>query len=283
MPSQLFDRRTFEGRVVDNRLCLTCGFVYQSPRMTASETEAFYASEYRQLYQGSNSPNPKDLTIQALRAESLVSFFGEQSSEVKRVLDIGSSAGLLLQAFTRVFDSQVVGIEPGLAYREYAQHNGLKVYESLTELESAGESPFDLVCMAHVLEHLPDPLSYLISLREKALAGKGWLLLEVPNLYMHDSFEVAHLSAFSAHTLRQMVEKAGYQVMKLEKHGRPRSSLLPYYLLMLCQPNLIKAGRNIHPERLVLIKRRIGLFQRRKVNRIFPSLAWKSLPEERGR
>jgi len=280
--SQLFDKRTFEGRKVENRLCLTCGFVYQSPRMTAVESDAFYTSEYRHLYQGSNDPNPKDLNIQALRAESLVSFIGEQSGEVKRVLDIGCSAGLLLQAFKRIFACQVVGIEPGLAYREYAQRNGLKVYSSLAELESADEASFDLVSMAHVLEHLADPLSYLITVREQLLDGKGRLLLEVPNLYTHDSFEVAHLSAFSANTLRQFVQKAGYEVMKFEKHGRPRSSLLPYYLTMLCRPAQVNMETIIRKERFVNLKRRFGLFHRRMVSRIFPALAWSNLPGEKG-
>lgn len=280
--SQLFDKRAFGSRMVENQICLTCGFVYQSPRMTAAEAEAFYESEYRHLYQGSSDPNPKDLNIQALRAESLVSFLDDMSGEVKRVLDIGCSAGLLLQAFKRVFTCQVAGIEPGLAYREYAQRNGQTVYRSLVELESAGEASFDLVSMAHVLEHLPDPLSYLITVREQLLDEKGWLLLEVPNLYMHDSFEVAHLSAFSTNTLRQLVQKAGFEVVKFQKHGRPRSRLLPYYLTMLCRPAPLKMEITIRKERFVNLKRRSGLFERRMVSRIFPALAWSSLPGEKG-
>ena len=281
--SQLFDRRVFENRVVENRICQNCGFVYQSPRMTTPETNDFYASEYRQMYQGSSGPNPKDLTIQELRAESLVKFVKKQIDQVSHMLDIGCSAGLLLHAFNLAFGCHPVGIEPGDAYREYAAKTGFKVFGSLTDLQSTGEARFDLISMAHVLEHIPDPLSYLVYLREEILVPKGWLLLEVPNLYMHDSFEVAHLSSFSAHTLRQMVNKAGYELVRMEKHGRPRSNILPYYLVILCQPVLVIRKSPLSPEGSVRLKRRVGLLYRRLVSRIFPVLAWKNLAESYNR
>ena len=43
--SRPFDQRKFRGRAVTNRLCLHCGLVYQSPRMTGSKSAAFYAEE----------------------------------------------------------------------------------------------------------------------------------------------------------------------------------------------------------------------------------------------
>jgi uncharacterized protein YbaR (Trm112 family) len=122
-------------------------------------------------------------------------------------------------------------------------------------------------------------LGYLIALREKYLTPEGCLLLEVPNLYIHDSFEVAHLSSFSAHTLRSMVAKAGFVVMAMEKHGRPRSSILPYYLTVLCCPATKKAGSSQRPERAVRIKRRLGLLYRRVLGRLFPTQTWKSFIE----
>jgi 2-polyprenyl-3-methyl-5-hydroxy-6-metoxy-1,4-benzoquinol methylase len=279
--SQLFDRRSFGGIVVENRICQSCGFVFQSPRMTAIETEEFYATEYRQLYQGSSGPNPKDLAIQKLRAVSLVSFVRKQVNEVTRLLDIGCSAGLLMQAFNQAFGCHPVGIEPGIAYREYAAKTGFRIFESLGDLQSAGEAGFDLINMAHVLEHLPNPVAYLVELREKILSPEGRLLIEVPNLYMHDSFEVAHLSSFSEHTLIQMIQKAGYDMVCMEKHGRPRSKILPYYLVMLCQPTSSKRKIALHRERHVRIKRQTGLLYRRIVRRFFPALAWRKLPDEK--
>jgi len=277
--SQLFDQRIFEGWVVENRICLSCGFVFQSPRMTAAETNDFYAAEYRKLYQGSSDPSPKDLAVQEQRADFLAAFTKKHVKQVARVLDVGCSAGFLMQAFNHTFGCNPVGIEPGNAYRDFAVKTKFKVYTTLQDMRAASETRYDLISMVHVLEHIPDPLAYLVTLREQYLSPDGYLLLEVPNLYIHDSFEVAHLSSFSSHSLRRMVTKAGFAVMVMEKHGRPRSSILPYYLTVLCCPATKKAGSSQRPERAVRFKRRMGLLYRRVMSRLFPAQTWKSFIE----
>jgi len=277
--NQLFDQRIFEGQKVENRICLSCGFVFQSPRMTAAETNDFYAAEYRKLYQGSSAPSPKDLAVQEQRADFLAAFTKKYVKQVSRVLDIGCSAGLLMKALNHTFGCNPVGIEPGNAYRDVAAKTGFKTYATLQDMKTAGEARFDLISMAHVLEHIPDPLAYLVALREQYLSPDGFLLLEVPNLYIHDCFEVAHLSSFSTYSLRRMVAKAGFAVMVMEKHGRPRSNILPYYLTVLCCPSTNQANSSQRPERAVRYKRRIGLLYRRVMRRLFPTQTWKSFDE----
>ncbi len=272
--SRLFDLRSFRGQSVVNRLCMGCGLVYQSPRMTADELDAFYAREYRQVYQGTEGPTAKDLAVQNGRANSLLAFLAAHGVAPERYLDIGASAGVMLRCFAERLGCQVVGVEPGEAYRRYAQAQGLTLYADLDALRASGELPFDLVSMAHVLEHLPDPAGYLADLRENHLAPEGWLLIEVPNLYCHDSFEVAHLASFSAHTLRETLVQAGYQVLALKKHGQPRSDILPLYLTALARPTPMSSQRRVRPERAVTLKRRLGMFRRRVTQKLFPHRAW---------
>jgi len=269
--SDLFDRREFRGHTVINRICSTCGFVYQSPRMTHAELDAFYAAEYRQLYQGQEGPNPKDLVIQKARAAALSLWVARYVSHPTHHLDIGSSAGILLTQCRAKLHTQPAGIEPGKAYREYAQSQGLTMYATLDALP-AGDR-FDLVSMLHVLEHLPDPVDYLRNLRENVLTPDGWLLLEVPNLYIHDCFEVAHLISFSPHTLRQTVKQAGFRLIVLKAHGHPRSKLLPLYLTLLAQP----AGGipfRLQTETGVKTRCKWGFFYRRIATRLLPGWAW---------
>ena len=279
--NHLFDTRTFAGEKVENRICASCGFVFQSPRMTSSEVEEFYIEQYRQLYQGNTDPNSKDLRMQKLRASELTSFAASRISQISRHLDIGSSAGLLLASMHSIFDCAAVGVEPGQAYREYAIASGLRVYASLQEMQAAGEDKFDLVTMSHVLEHIPDPLSYLVNLRQEILTADGCLLVQVPNLYAHDSFEVAHLTAFSMHTLIQMYRMAGFEVIASQKHGYPRSTIIPYFLTVLGCPSPKKDEYSVKPERFVSLKRRLGMLNRRGFGHFFPSLAWKLLDEEK--
>ncbi|MFO7623706.1 MAG: methyltransferase domain-containing protein [Anaerolineales bacterium] len=275
--SELFDRRVVQAELVTNRLCKSCGLVYQSPRMSTDELESFYQKEYRKVYQGSEGPNTKDVEVQRGRAAALASFFGEKLTPGTRHLDIGSSAGTLLLGFQERFQTIPVGIEPGIAYREFAQSKGLTVYESLEQLRASQELPFQLVSLAHVLEHIPDPVAYLNSLREDLLAQDGLLLLEAPNLFAHDSFEIAHLFAFSSHTLTQTLWKAGFRVIRSRKHGQPRSQLLPLYITMLARPltDGALAGESLpKPEVNVPLKRNLGMLRRRVLQKIFPHRAW---------
>ena len=273
--SSLFDRREFRRYPVTNRICRNCGLVYQSPRMTEAESEAFYETEYRLLYQGEEGPNPKDLAVQAARAQITLDFVHKQVTSAAHILDIGCSTGILLQQFQTHYHARAFGIEPGKVYRQYAQSLGLEVFSSLADLHLDHGSSFNLVSMMHVLEHLPNPHEYLRDLREKYLAPDGWLLLEVPNLYAHDCFEVAHLTSFSAHTLTQVVQKAGYRVVQFRVHGQPRSQLIPLYLTLLAQPDR-NVSFSFKPDHLVRIQRRVGFIRRRFVERLFPKRAWAS-------
>ena len=299
--SQLFDQRPFRpaetpaavgctALLVVNRLCLACGFVYQSPRMTEAEQAAFYAGEYRRLYQGQETPTPKDLAVQKRRAELTAAWcrpYLQNSNPpypIRTHLDIGCSAGVLLQTFQTVYATKPTGVEPGDMYRAYAQSLGIPIYPSLESLPAGTEE--NLISLMHVLEHLSHPVEYLCDLRQKYLSPNGWLLIEVPNLYAHDCFEPAHLTSFSPHTLRQALTRAGYRILAFKAHGMPRSQLIPLYLTILARPDPTAALHysplatchfplfGVGAEHFVRWRRRWGFFHRRVVTRLFPSRAW---------
>lgn len=273
--SRLFDQRRFLDRPVANRVCSRCGLVYQSPRMSDAELDAFYAGEYRRMYQGAEGPGAKDLAVQQGRAAALAGFARARLPAVSRHLDIGCSAGLLLERFRQEYGCRAVGVEPGEAYRAYASDRGLEVHPSLEALQAAGLERFDLISLAHVLEHIGDPVAYLRRLRRDFLSPDGRLLVEVPNLYAHDCFEVAHLVSYSPHTLNETLRQAGFEVAAVQRHGRPRSELLPLYLTALARPaDNGHAPTRIAPERFPALRRRLGMLHRRLLTRLAPRRAW---------
>ena len=277
--SNFFDQREFRGHQIVNRVCDTCGLVYQSPRMSSAELDDFYAAQYRQVYQGEAGPTPKDVFVQNGRAESLLNFIADIVPSVARYLDVGCSTGLLLKRFQEQYSCQVVGIEPGDAYRIYAKDQGLTVYPDLSALNPAGEARFDLISLAHVLEHLPDPVDFLVDLRTAYLSTEGRMLIEVPNLYSHDSFELAHMTSFSAHTLRQILQKSGFDILASKEHGMPRSEILPLYITVLARPqDQQDLNYMVLPEKYVARKRKSGIFIRRVLQKVFPKKGWVPLP-----
>jgi len=148
-----------DDRSLTYQLCKSCGLVFQSPRMSDEELQEFYRAEYRLLVQGEEGPSEKDRRIQAGRARNLLAFAQRHLKEVRTHLDIGSSAGTLLQAIQNEYGCASVGVEPGDAYRVFSQDRGSQVVADLGDLDSSLTNGFDLITMAHVVEHLPDPVN----------------------------------------------------------------------------------------------------------------------------
>ncbi|UCF60791.1 MAG: class I SAM-dependent methyltransferase, partial [Anaerolineaceae bacterium] len=255
--------------------------VFQSPRMSDGELKDFYQAEYRQLVQDDVGPTEKDRRVQAGRARNLLKFVRKYLDLVRSHLDIGSSAGTLLEVIRKKYNCASVGVEPGEAYRTFSQERGLEVVRDLDEIDAKHLASFDLVSMAHVLEHLPDPVGFLRNLREGWMVPGGYLLIEVPNINGHTALEVSHLTAYSSTALRRLLNQAGYQIVALEAHGRPRSRLIPLYLTVLAQVSSDRLSRVRHRTnpRGILARRKIGMFWARSVSRILPGWAWLPWPE----
>ena len=262
--------------------CRDCGLIFQSADDNQTANPQFYAETYRQIYQSSAEPTAKDLWVQEHRALSLVSILQTlRINPPERILDIGASTGVLLETFRGTFGGEVIGVEPGDAYRVHAEERGITMFSSIENLIEANPPRFDLVSMIHVLEHLPDPVGMLKTIRTALLQESGILLLEVPNFYAHDSFELAHLACYTPHTLQQVLRQAGYHVFFFHRHGFPRSSVLNLYLTLLAQPLPEDAPLpSIKPDHLVRIKRQLGLLYRRGAQKLVPNRAWLPLPDK---
>lgn len=260
--------------------CDRCGLVFQSQAESQAADPEFYATTYRKIYQSKEEPTVKDLWVQNQRSQHLIDSLKKLGiREINAMLDIGASAGVMLQSFHEAFACKVTGVEPGEAYRAVAEEKGITVYPSVDELIAADFPRFDLVSMSHVLEHLPDPVGMLRQIREELLSDDGLLLLEVPNFYAHDSYELAHLACYTPHTLKEVLRQAGYEVVHFDRHGVPRSDLLNLYLTVLARPLAQPENVAVRPERFVKAKRDLAMLYRRVVQKFFPQKAWLPLPE----
>ena len=280
-------------RTVDYRLCENCGTVFQSPRMTDEALDSYYEAEYISQHQHASGVTDKELRIQAGRARNLLKLLSRNVVSVERYLDIGSSTGSLMVTVREAYDCDAYGVEPADVYRAYCTARGLTVFPELKALAGLDGPRFDLITMAHVVEHLPDPVGYLRDLRETWLSPGSTVLIEVPNLFGHRSVEIPHLFCFSAGTLHYTLARAGYEVVAMGRHGAPRSRLIPLYLTAIARPltgdrevrlaRTTAAGgdlpRNIKSSaRMVRLRRRTGMAWHRLATRFAPGWAWLPLP-----
>jgi hypothetical protein len=269
------------GQDLEYRLCKNCGLVFQSPRISDETLSGFYETEYREMVQGEEGPSEKDLRIQAGRARNLIDFSRSKVGEIETHLDIGSSAGALMLAFRHEYGCEVVGVEPGRAYRTYSRERGLHVEADLDDLTDGLKNNFDLITMSHVLEHVPEPVDYLRQIRQEWLSLRGYLLIEVPNLFGHHALEFSHLTAFYAMSLRRLLERSGFELLTIQVHGRPRSRLIPLYVTVLAQVRFDPQPeiQNRTGVRTVPLRRKVGVAWNRIASRVAPSLAWLPWPE----
>ena len=274
-----FETIHVDGMALDYAICRRCNTVFQSPRLTEEATQEYYASQYQTKLLGEGGTLEKDLRVQAGRARHIRSLLQPQLDSVRRMLDIGSAAGVLLRCIRAETGCEIVGVEPGEFYRKSTQAQGLQVYESIDALHDAQSSRFDLISMMHVLEHLRHPVSVLQDLRETLLSPSGYLILEVPNLYGHSSLELAHILGFNSSSLKTTLALAGYRVEWILSHGKPRSSILPLYLTLLARPagdreNIPFAAR----PRQVQLLRKLGMARFDLFTDTLQRFAWKVLP-----
>lgn len=145
------------------------------------------------------------------------------SRDTRKLLDFGCGTGEFLKvAHDNGWD--VLGIERNSKARELAQK---KVNGSIFENDKLSELPnnhFDIICMWHVLEHLPDFNFYISELRSK-LKHDGALIIAVPNYKSFDAeyykdfwaaFDVPrHLWHFSKNAIKKIASNHKLIVSKI--------------------------------------------------------------------
>lgn len=163
-----------------------------------------------------------DRNIPSVYTFDELSWIGEPNGE--NILDIGCSAGyFLLRARERGWNTYGIDIDKNAV--EYAKENyDLNVvWGSLSE-SSYPANHFKAIVLIGVLEHIPDPLRYLIMV-QRFLKEDGVILVAVPNvsslnakvsrLSRHDwdmFGEPGHLYHFNLKTVSLLAERCGLAI-----------------------------------------------------------------------
>ena len=211
--------------------CQAHGFKHIIPIPTTEELTEAYKHEYYSA--------EKPLYIQrylediewwnmvyAERYETLEAHLPEQR---RRLLDVGSGPGLFLQhGKDRGWD--VSGVEPSVQAAKHSHEQGLNVTNDfLTEANAASFGQFDAINLSEVLEHIPDPASFL-KITYGMLAPSGLICIAVPNDFNElqkaavsqqklPEWWVApphHINYFDHPSLASLLNDSGYEVIHQE-------------------------------------------------------------------
>lgn len=154
-----------------------------------------------------------------------------------RWLDVGCGNGAMLRALSRHRPGwSLMGQEINDKYREE-----IEAIPGVERLQVGplpeGEGSFSALSLIHVLEHIPDPVAALKTLRGH-LAPGGMLLIEVPHVQESpfDLLIADHVSHFSPKALAGVVEAAGFSVEQVVTDWVPKE------ITLIATPGMAPSG-----------------------------------------
>lgn len=198
------------GRTVID-LCLSCGHASTHP---IADLQSYYSSEYNFLAQERDQDDLYERKVErnVYRSEQQAAIVEAKidCSRVLSVLDFGCAKAQSLCLLTqRHKNLSPFVFDVSDSYRKFwdefvppAQQASFKVPESWA---------VDLILSFFVLEHVPDPVDFLVLMR-RLLRPQGQLLLIVPNMVTNisDMLVVDHINHFSRASLVGAFSKAGF-------------------------------------------------------------------------
>jgi 2-polyprenyl-3-methyl-5-hydroxy-6-metoxy-1,4-benzoquinol methylase len=201
------------GSTLALRRCRRCSFIF---------AEGADLAELFGLYERLDDPGYEgSQDSRQLQMRWLIERAIDARPGAKTLLDIGAAAGLLVKlARERGLDAQ--GVEPsrGLVAAAARMH-GVELIQGTIPHESLKGAGFDIVFLADVIEHVPDPVQLLRDARTLVAAG-GVLLVVTPDVgsmarrllgkrWWH--FRLAHVGYFDARSLTDACARAGLSVV----------------------------------------------------------------------
>ena len=196
-------------------VCSNCGTVLKPTDLKWTEETKNIYSGYS-IYSQSNGVETAIFEMNAgapsLRSEKIVDFLTEvhKLPTSGRLLDVGCGNG----AFLRAFAKRASGWS--LAGTELSETNKQQI-ENIPGVERLYCTPpsdvpgvFDVISLIHVIEHIPDPSDFLVSLYSK-LNQSGALLVELPN-HEENPFDLLiadHCNHFTPATLEYFFLRNG--------------------------------------------------------------------------
>lgn len=237
------------GMGVQTQICRDSGFIATNPRPTEEALNDFYQNHYRDYY--FSFPDPQDadylesenFKIVNRRADWLLDFVTPYlEGDSCNVLDIGCADGIFLEKFhNRYPDASITGIEPDPRYGGYSAERlpgEIIIGDFNCSIDGKPEwvGKFDVVVLSHVLEHLAFPDQKIADIRKIIKCG-GLFLVEVPNILSHywrgnGMFHIGHINQFYPETLVCLLEKIGYEIIRVFDGKHPAD---PWAMTILCR------------------------------------------------
>ncbi len=137
----------------------------------------------------------------------------------KTLADVGCGGGAFLDT-VKGFVETAIAIEPSRVFQHSLCERGYAVYDYAANCSGDFADAVDIITSFSVIEHIPDPLEFLLDIR-KLLKPGGRLVVSTPNAgdillsllpdcYPSFFYRKVHLWYFNAESLEKLLKKAGF-------------------------------------------------------------------------
>ena len=200
--------------------CLECALIFASPLPSNKELNEYYASGL--YYDKVANPFEQNILNFSLRlAKSrlkLITSYINLNKELK-VLDIGAGNGQFGKALEEMKCNFIYdAVEPDL---EVANQYTDNVVNHFSDISEVNESTYDLAVMNQVLEHVSDPVNFMITVSKLVKPG-GYLYIDVPfQDYLFKPSVEPHILFWNPESLKTLSDKVGLKVLFCDTAGMP--------------------------------------------------------------
>jgi SAM-dependent methyltransferase len=208
-------------------ICASCGLRREHPLPDPTEDRELYDDGYY-LRHGLAVRLEDQSSLKRELLARRVGLLTKLNGGPGRVLDVGAGTGLFVEASMRA-GWRAFGVERSSSAVRFASEitRGSVVIGRVEEL--AFDELFDAVTLWDVLEHLPDPRSTLVSIRQLLRPG-GLIGISLPNVagmkarllanqWRYYLPQLGHLTHFSPKTLTTLLRQAGFVPVRVETSG----------------------------------------------------------------
>lgn len=140
----------------------------------------------------------------------------------KKILEVGCGGCYILDKLKKL-NYNVYGVDPGPLAKREGLARGIKIVNDFYPSKKI-DFKVDLIFHVDVLEHISNPL-LILQHHYKNLNEEGFIVINVPDVTEGVSLgdiSIAthqHLNSFTKNSLHNLVEKAGFYVVKINKSG----------------------------------------------------------------
>ena len=200
---------------VDNVFCKGCATVLNATGVRGREA-TFYRELYSLLAETADAEFMYDTNLgrRGINGE-MVDFLRENAGIASRghLLEIGAGKGVFLDRFAKAFPRwTIAAVEPSRVALSVLQRRlpETQIHAGDFNTSPFRERRFDLIVLIGVLEHVADPVGFLLDVRRCLIDG-GIAMIGVPNFDRNpsDLLTYDHLTRFTPDSLRGVIERAG--------------------------------------------------------------------------